>query len=78
MTCFFIFYFFNYINSLHGNIQFTVERENENKLAFLDVSVERLDDSFNLSIFRKQNSHFFRIKLFFICAFNFQIKYLCL
>ena len=45
--------FLNYINSLHDNIQFTVERENENKLAFLDVSVERLDDSFNLSIFRK-------------------------
>ena len=45
--------FLNYTNSLHDNIQFTVERENENKLAFLDVSVERLDDSFNLSIFRK-------------------------
>ena len=61
--------FLNYINSLQDNIQFTVERENENKLGFLDVSVERLDDSFNLSIFRKQTHTSFRLKFYFHMCF---------
>ena len=65
--------FLNYINSLHDNIHFTVERENENKLAFLDVSVERLDDSFNLSIFRKPTHTSLGLR-YFLSAFNLQNK----
>ena len=41
------------MNSKHQNISFTEELENNNKLPFLDVSVERSDVGFSTNLYRK-------------------------
>jgi len=56
--------FFNYFNQKHKNISFTFEAEKENKISFLDVTVERCDNSFSTNVFRKntfsgQGTNFF-------------------
>ena len=38
--------FFNKLNELNSSLTFTMEEENNNKLPFLDVLVERCDSSF--------------------------------
>ena len=45
--------FFDKLNELHSSLTFTVEEENDNKLPFLDVLVERCDSSFLTSVYRK-------------------------
>ena len=47
-------HFLNFINSIHPNIHFTVEVENGSSLPFLDILVEKTNDSFNSSLFRKK------------------------
>ena len=58
--------FLNYVNSFLPSIQFTVEKEVDNKLAFLDVLVSHdpISHSFHFSVFRKPTNaenyiHFF-------------------
>ena len=46
--------FFNYINSIHANIQFTFEGEQQNRLPFLDVTVQRSGNVLTTSVFRKK------------------------
>ena len=50
--------FFNYINSKHQNIKFTMERESDKKISFLDLIVSKNQTEnmtkLNLSIFRKK------------------------
>lgn len=43
----------NYLNNINGNIQFTLEAEIDNKLNFLDLTITRLDSSFQYQIYRK-------------------------
>jgi len=45
--------FHKYLNSRHDNMTFTYELEENNCLAFLDVSVTRENDTFSTSIYRK-------------------------
>ena len=45
--------FLNYLNSQHSNISFTYEKETNNSLNFLDVLVERKDNAFFTSVYRK-------------------------
>ena len=45
--------FLEHINSLRPSIQFTMEREKNNKLPFLDVEVERASGRFTTSVYRK-------------------------
>ena len=48
--------FLNYLNNLHPNIKFTVEKENLGKLPFLDVLVDKNDankEKFLTSVYRK-------------------------
>ena len=45
--------FFKYINTIHPNIKFTLEHEKDNKLPFLDVEVNRTQNGFSTSVFRK-------------------------
>ena len=45
--------FHDAINKLHPNLEFTVETEQDNKLPFLDVLVEKCHSNFITSIFRK-------------------------
>ena len=46
--------FLNYINSIHSNIQFTVEVENCSSLPFLDILVEKTNNSFSTSLLKKK------------------------
>jgi len=45
--------FLDYINDCHSNINFTMETESGGRLAFLDTTVERHQDHFSLSVYRK-------------------------
>ena len=43
----------DFINKCYESIQFTCERESENKIPFLDILISRLDNGLNFSIYRK-------------------------
>ena len=46
--------FFEFLNSQHQNLKFTIEREYNQTLSFLDVEINQKDDKFQTSIFRKK------------------------
>ena len=46
--------FLTYLNRQHPNIKFTLEKQKENKLAFLDVSINKTHLGLNTSVFKKQ------------------------
>ena len=46
--------FLNYINSLHSNIKFTMDEENNSSLPFLDVNIIKTNNCFEFAIFRKR------------------------
>ena len=48
--------FFGYLNSRHPNIKFTFEKQNGDKLAFLDILISNESDNFCTSVFRKRTS----------------------
>ena len=43
-----------YMNSRHQNIKFTFEEEHNNKIAFLDISITRVGNKLQASLFRKK------------------------
>ena len=45
--------FFHMLNDLHPSLSFTMEEENNKKLPFLDVLVERGESVFHASVYRK-------------------------
>ena len=45
--------FLKYLNSLHPNIKFTMECEEDEKLAFLDLLIMKSNDNIELTIYRK-------------------------
>jgi len=50
-----LLYFFDYINSRHPNIRFTMEKERNRKLPFLDVLIDNSDtNSFLTRVYRKK------------------------
>jgi hypothetical protein len=46
--------FFNYINTKHDSLTFTMESEDNGILPFLDVSVRKVQNGFTTSVFRKK------------------------
>ena len=44
------------INSRHQNIKFTFEKEHNNKIAFLDISIARVGNELQTSLFQKKTS----------------------
>lgn len=45
--------FFKYINSLHPNIKFTLETEQNNSINFLDLTITKVNNKHEFSIFHK-------------------------
>ena len=66
--------FLNYINNKHVNINFTIETEENNKLAFLDTFIEKSDDCFNTSVYRKSTFTGLGMSYFSFCSFKFKIN----
>jgi hypothetical protein len=46
----------NDFNNIHNMIQYTVEKENNNEIHFLDISIRRLQSSLDYKIYRKPTS----------------------
>ena len=46
--------FLKYMNSRHQNIKFTFKEEHNNKISFLDISVTRVGNKLQTSLFRKK------------------------
>ena len=46
--------FLNYLNNQHTNISFTLEKESNKKLAFLDTLLDKNND-FKISVYHKKN-----------------------
>ena len=46
--------FLKYMNSYHQNIKFTFEEEHNNKIAFLDISITKVGNELQTSLFRKK------------------------
>ena len=46
--------FFRYMNSRHRNIKLTFEEEQDNKISFLDISITRVRNELQTSLFRKK------------------------
>ena len=66
--------FLNYINSQHRNINFTYETENNNIISFLDVKVERSNDGFVTSVYRKPTFSGQGTSYFSFCSFLFKVN----
>ena len=66
--------FHNYINSMHPNIRFTVDRECQNHLPFLDCNVNRKTNCFDISVYRKNTFSGLGLCFFSFCSFNFKVN----
>ena len=65
--------FYNYINSQHPNICFTMEKEVDHKLAFLDVLVHNNPLDLQTSVFRKKTFTGLLTNYFSFTAFSYKI-----
>ena len=45
--------FRNFLNGRHANLSFTIEREKQNRMSFLDIAIIREDRTFSTSVYRK-------------------------
>ena len=64
--------FLKYLNSKHNNIKFTIEEERENKLPFLDILINKTDQS--LSIYRKPTFSGLGTSFFSHCPTIFKVN----
>ena len=66
--------FLDYINGQHDKISFTMESENNSKLPFLDLLIEKHAGGLSLSVFRKPTFSGLGTSFFSFCFFNFKIN----
>ena len=64
--------FFDYLNSKHPNIKFTIENEKDGKISFLDASIHRENNCFLTSVFRKGMFSGVGMSFFSFCDQNFK------
>ena len=58
--------FTDYLNSKHGNIKFTYEKESNNLLPFLNILISRSGNDFKTSVYHKPTFNGIFIYLFFL------------
>ena len=46
--------FYNKMNTIHPNLQLTLERSNENKLKFLDTEIKKIKNQLQTSVYKIQ------------------------
>ena len=66
--------FLEFANSRHPNIKFTIEKEESDKLSFLDISVFRNNGHFNTTIFRKNTFTGLGTNFYSFCFQNFKMN----
>ena len=66
--------FLEYINGLHPNIQFSIEHERDNQLAFLDILITRTENGFNTSVFRKTTFTGQGTNFYSSCSLTFKLN----
>ena len=66
--------FLEYINSQHQNMKFTSEIEQNGQLPFLDCMVERHDNQFVTSVYRKQTYTGLGLNYFSHCPFIYKLN----
>ena len=66
--------FLTFINTLHPNIKFTIEYENNDQLPFLDILVTRHQEGFSTSVYRKQTFTGSGTNFYSFCFFNFKLN----
>ena len=64
--------FYDFLNSKHPNIKFTVEHERDGKLSFLDALIHRENNQFLTSVFRKNTFSGIGTSFFSYCDQNFK------
>ena len=66
--------FLDFANTLHPNINFTIEYENNDCLPFLDILIKRSDQHFSTSVYRKQTYTGLGSNFYSSCFFNFKLN----
>ena len=66
--------FFEYINSRHPKIKFTMETEKEKKIPFLDMLIERQESSMKTTLYRKKTYTGVGLNFTSFCFHNFKLN----
>ena len=66
--------FYSFFNSMHDNLQFTMDKQINYKLPFLDMLVHCNDSKISLSIFSKPSNNGLGISFFQFLSLCLQIK----
>ena len=66
--------FFSFINNMHDNLQFTMEKQINDKLPFIDKLVHCNDSKISLSIFRKPSNTGLGISFFSFCPLVYKLN----
>ena len=66
--------FLDYVNSFHPNITFTMEKECNGRISFLDILVSRFEGNFVTGIFRKKTFTGLGLNFFSHCPLVFKIN----
>ena len=66
--------FLNYLNEKHRNIKFTMELESNNKLSFLDMTIHKGNNKFQISVFRKDSFFGLGTSYFSFCSNLFKVN----
>ena len=66
--------FLDFANLRHSNIKFTIEKEESNKLSFLDIQIFRDNNVFNTTVFRKNTFTGLGTNFYSFCFRNFKIN----
>ena len=66
--------FLSYLNSKHPKIKFTLETENEKKLPFLDLLVDKSNMELNISIYRKPTNTSLGVNFLSACFMKYKLN----
>lgn len=66
--------FLSYINSLHPNIKFTMEIENNSCLSFLDLNINKSIEGISTSVHRKQTHGGLGLNFFSFCDLSYKLS----
>ena len=66
--------FLTYMNNRHPNIKFTMEVENDNKLPFLDLLIEKSETTLNVNIYRKPSYTDLGVNFLSACYMKYKLN----